>query len=57
MKLALKEAGAKAVIIAPHLGTIVSQEGLEIHVDLIKVILLPLRYYSMPYLFRLEKEF
>lgn len=33
MKLALKDAGAKAVIIAPHLGTIVSEEGLEIPVD------------------------
>jgi catalase len=33
MKLALKNAGAKAVIIAPHLGTIVSEEGLEIAVD------------------------
>lgn len=33
MKLALKNAGAKAVIIAPHLGTIVSEEGLEIPVD------------------------
>ncbi|MDR7370162.1 catalase [Flavobacterium aquidurense] len=33
MKKALKGAGAKAVIIAPHLGTIVSEEGTEIKVD------------------------
>ncbi|KUJ60828.1 hydroperoxidase [Flavobacteriaceae bacterium CRH] len=33
MKLALKDAGAVVKIIAPHLGTIVSEEGLEIAVD------------------------
>jgi catalase len=33
MKTALENAGAKAVIIAPHLGTIVSEEGTEIPVD------------------------
>ena len=33
MKTALQNAGAKAVIIAPHLGTIVSEEGTEIPVD------------------------
>ncbi len=33
MKLALQDAGAKAVIIAPHLGTIVSEEGIEVPVD------------------------
>ncbi|WP_338840283.1 catalase [Flavobacterium ginsenosidimutans] len=33
MKTALQNAGAKAVIIAPHLGTIVSAEGTEIAVE------------------------
>lgn len=33
MKIALKNAGASVKIIAPHLGTIVSEEGLEISVD------------------------
>lgn len=33
MKTALQNAGAKAVIIAPHLGTIVSEDGTEIPVD------------------------
>ena len=33
MKTALQNAGAKAIIIAPHLGTIVSEEGTEISVD------------------------
>ncbi|MBF4515521.1 catalase [Flavobacterium sp. ANB] len=33
MKLALKDAGAVVKIIAPHLGTIVSEEGLEVVVD------------------------
>ena len=33
MKLALKDAGAKAVIIAPHLGTIIAEDGTEIVVD------------------------
>ncbi|MWB93922.1 catalase [Flavobacterium sp. GA093] len=33
MKNALKQAGAKAIIIAPHLGTIVAEEGTEIVVD------------------------
>ncbi len=33
MKTALQNAGAKAVIVAPHLGTIVSEDGTEIPVD------------------------
>ena len=33
MKLALKDAGAVVKIIAPHLGTILSEEGIEISVD------------------------
>jgi len=33
MKTALQNAGAKAVIIAPHLGTIVGEDGTEIPVD------------------------
>ncbi|WJS94630.1 catalase [Flavobacterium johnsoniae] len=33
MKTALQNAGAKAVIIAPHLGTIVAEDGAEIPVD------------------------
>lgn len=33
MKLALKDAGAGVKIIAPHLGTILSEEGIEISVD------------------------
>jgi catalase len=33
MKIALKIAGATVKIIAPHLGTIISEEGLEISVD------------------------
>lgn len=33
MKLALTEAGAMVKIIAPHLGTILSEEGIEISVD------------------------
>jgi len=33
MKLALKDAGASVKIIAPHLGTILSEEGIEISVD------------------------